>query len=230
MIEDPPKLVLRRSFPRPSADTLKPLENTPTGFIVDCLNGRGALPYDIKPLDSASSVAVGVALPCANGPDDNLGLLGAVHIARPGDFIIASTESFRHAAVTGDLVLGMARNRGVTGFATDGLIRDSSGCRAVGLPTFSRGVSPNSPVRSGPGSAGIAITLGTVIVNPGDIVVSDEDGVVVIPADKLDVVVSRLIDVRELEAGMDKAVMIDGLDDPPFIKEIIERGEVQEID
>lgn len=230
MIEDPPSLLLRRTFQRPSEGQLEQLKDTPTGFIVDCLNGRGALPYDINPLDSARAVAVGVALPCANGPDDNLGLLGAVHIAKPGDFIIAATESFTFAAVTGDLVLGMARNRGVVGFATDGLIRDTSGCRAVGLPTFSRGVSPNSPVRSGPGSAGISIAVGTVIINPGDVVVSDEDGVVIVPIHQLDSVIKKLSDVRRMEAEMDKAVMQDGLDDPPFIKELIDRGEVREID
>jgi len=205
------------------------ITGTPTGFVVDSLNGRGALPYDCEPLDPDNATAVGVALPCANGPDDNLGLLGAVHIARPGDFILASTESFTHSAVTGDLVLGMARNRGVVGFATDGLIRDSSGCRAVNIPAFSRGVSPNSPVRAGPGSAGLSVAIGNVIVNAGDVVVSDADGVVVIPANRLKEVIDSLAAIKDLEQQLDHAVMVDGLDDPPFIKELIERGEVEEV-
>lgn len=230
MIEDPPRLTLRRQFLRPPPVQVEQLQSTPSGFIVDCLNGRGALPFDINPLDSGNAAVTGVALPCANGPDDNLGLLGAVHIAQPGDFIIAATESFTNAAVTGDLVLGMARNRGVVGFATDGLIRDTAGCRAVNLPTFARGVSPNSPVRAGPGSAGIAVAIGTVIVNPGDVVVADEDGVVVIPQQQLSTVLDRLQEVRHVESEMDHAVMVDGLDDPPFIKELIDRGEVREID
>jgi len=229
MIQDPPRLTLKRSFARPATELLEKLVNTPTGFVVDSLNGRGAIPYDVEPLDPDNATTVGVALPCANGPDDNLGLLGAVHIAQAGDFILASTESFTHAAVTGDLVLGMARNRGVVGFATDGLIRDSAGCRAVNIPTFSRGVSPNSPVRAGPGSAGLPIVIGNVSVNAGDVVVSDQDGVVVIPADRLVDVISSLEAIREMEKELDSAVMVDGLDDPPFIKELIDKGEVQEI-
>jgi len=123
----------------------------------------------------------------------------------------------------------MARNRGVVGFATDGLIRDSSGCRAVNIPTFSRGISPNSPVRAGPGSAGLSVAIGNVIVNAGDVVVSDADGVVVIPADRLKEVIDALAAIKDMEQQLDHAVMVEGLDDPPFIKELIERGEVQEI-
>jgi len=230
MIEDPPLLTLQRTNPRPEAANVAMLGDAPTGFLVDCLNGRGALDYRIKALSGLPVRAFGVALTCQNGPDDNLGLLGAVHIAQAGDFIVAATEGFTNAAVTGDLVLGMARNRGVTGFVTDGLIRDVDGCRKVGLPAYSAGVSPNSPVRSGPGSAGLPINLGSVHVRSGDVVVADEDGVVIVPFDRVDDVIVRLATIREKEAEMDRKVMEDGLDGSPVIDELIESGGVRFVD
>lgn len=230
MIEDPPLLTLNRSFNRPTAQQIARLSGAPTGFLIDCMFGRGALDYRISPLAGTPLKAVGVALTCQNGPDDNLGLLGAVHIAQAGDFIVAATESFVHAAVTGDLVLGMAKNRGVVGFATDGLIRDIEGCRNVGLPTFSRGVTPNSPVRNGPGSAGLPINIGQVHICSGDIVAADEDGVVIVPFAQIDEIIARLDVVSAKEAEMDNKVMNEGLDDPPFIHDLIEAGDVVFVD
>ena len=81
----------------------------------------------------------------------------------------------------GDLLLGMMKNRGVVAFVTDGFVRDIPGLRAVGLPCFAAGVTPNSPVRSGPGTVGLPTVVGGVAVGPGDIVVGDQDGVVVVP-------------------------------------------------
>ncbi len=230
MIEDPPLLTLNRAFARPTPSQVDQLAKAPTGFLIDCMFGRGALDYRICSLSGTPLRAAGVALTCQNGPDDNLGLLGAVHIARPGDFIVAATEAFMQAAVTGDLVLGMAKNRGVVGFATDGLIRDIDGCRKVGLPTYSRGVTPNSPVRNGPGSAGLPINIGPVHICSGDVIVADEDGVVVVPQSQIDQVIARLAVVSEKEAEMDRKVMEEGLDDPPFIHDLIDAGNVVFID
>jgi len=98
---------------------------------------------------------VGTALACDCGPADNLALFGALSVARPGDILIAASGSYTGAAVTGDLLLGMARNRGVAGFVTDDMVRD-----AVGLPVDCAGVTPNSPARRGPGTVGQPIDLG----------------------------------------------------------------------
>ena len=87
------------------------------------------------------------------------------------------------AAVTGDLLMYVARNRGAAGFVTDGLVRDLDDLETVGLPTFAMGVTPNSPQRRGPGSVGLPIVCGGVAIASGDMVVGDRDGVVVVPRD-----------------------------------------------
>ena len=99
----------------------------------------------------------------------------------------------------------MMKNKGVAAFVTDGLARDKAGIIAAGLPVFCQGIQPNSPAMNGPGVVGAAITLGDVHVLPGDIVVGDADGVVVIPAAQAERVLQRLAAVRVGRGPHDQA-------------------------
>lgn len=221
MIEDPPLLSLRSDFPRPAPDHLAALHGVPTGFVVDALGGRGALDYRIKPLAPLSQPLVGTAMTCHCGPADNLALFGALAVARPGDILVAATDGFTGTAVTGDLLLGMAKNRGMAGLVTDGLARDIAGILAVGLPLFCAGLTPNSPVRNGPGTVGLPVVLGGVTVEAGDIIVADNDGVVVIPLARAADVLAQLDAVRAAEAALEAKVKA-GLEIPDFITAVLD--------
>ena len=119
--------------------------------------------------------------------------------------------------MTGDLVLGMARNCGAVGFVTDGCVRDLPGIRMVGLPCYCIGVTPNSPARSGPGTVGFPVTIAGHPVASGDVIVADQDGVVVVPQARLAEVIARLPAIRKAEGAMDQAVR-DGLRLPAFLR------------
>lgn len=227
MIEDPPSLTLRRHFPRPDEAALRALSNVPTGFVVDCMDGLGALDYRVKAVMPEHAVITGTAVTCECGPADNLGLLGALDIAGPGDVIVASTGGHTGTAVIGDLVLEMMKNAGVAGFVTDGLARDLDGIERVGLPMFCAGITPNSPARNGPATAGFPVNLGAVHVRAGDVVVTDRDGVVIVPLERLDTVLRRLEPIRAAEANMLSAVQA-GLTVPPFYQALVEAGRVVE--
>jgi len=123
----------------------------------------------------------------------------------------------------------MARNRGVAGFVTDGLVRDLVGVLAVGLPVYCAGVTANSPVRNGPGTVGLPVVLGGVAVQSGDIVVGDRDGVVIVPLAQAQAVLGKLEDVRRAEAGLEAKVKA-GLEIPDFITSILASDRVEEID
>ena len=192
MIKEPPLITMRRGFPRPRAREVAAFAGAPTGNVVDALGGRGALDYTIKSLAPVTSVLVGVALTCRAGPADNLALFAALDAAKPGDILVAASDAFSTTAITGDLLLGMARNRGIRGLVTDGLVRDLVGILAVGLPVFCRGLTPNSPDRNGPASVGLPVVVGGVQVESGDVVVADADGVVIVPRSKLAIVLKAL--------------------------------------
>ena len=80
---------------------------------------------------------------CHPGPGDNLAVFAALEVAQPGDVVFAATDTFTKTCVAGDILLAMARNKGIAGFVTDGLMRDVDGILPVGLPVFCMGVTPN---------------------------------------------------------------------------------------
>ena len=228
MIKDPPLLTVRRNFPRPSASDVAAFAGVPTGYAVDAMGGRGALDYRIKPLAPATSVLGGVAVTCQCGPADNLALFAALAIAQPGDILIAATDGFAATAVTGDLLVGMAKNRGIRGLVTDGLARDVAGILAVGLPVYCAGITANSPVRNGPGSVGLPVVLGGATVASGDLVIGDNDGIVIVPRDQIAMVLTKLPDIRAAEAALEAKVK-GGLEVPDFIQAILDSDRVVEV-
>ena len=129
----------------------------------------------------------------------------------------------------GDLLLGIARNRGAVAFVTDGLVRDLTDIQALAFPTFAAGVSPNSPVRNGPGTVGLPVVCGGLPVASGDIIVGDPDGVVVVPRAEIAAVLERLKAVRASEAAMLRAVQ-GGVREPGFVMPILASDRVRYID
>lgn len=228
MIEDPPLLTVRRKFSRPSAEQLSAFAGAPTGFVADAMNGRGALDHRIKPIGAVAAFC-GVALTCEAGPADCLAVCGVLDEAKPGDVILCATDSFSATAAAGDLLIGMMKNVGVVAFVTDGLVRDVPGIRGVGLPCYAAGVTPNSPTKTGPGTIGFPIVIGGVAVSPGDIVLGDEDGVVVVPQALIDETIEHLATIRRIEAALDAKVKA-GLKRPDFLDGILKPGTVKVID
>jgi len=228
MIDDPPLIRIRRNVPRPSVGQLQALQGTPTGFIVDALHGRAALAPSIKPVVAGQAVFCGVALPCHVGPADNLAMFAALPVIQKGDVIVAAADGYRETAVVGDLVLGMARNRGAVAFVTDGCVRDLPGILDVGLPCFASGITPNSPVKNGPGTVNLPVVLAGQTVAPGDIVIGDTDGVVIVPFDKIDAVIAALDGIRAAEAEL-LARVAAGLGVPEWVEKLHRDGRVQDV-
>ena len=228
MIEDPPLLDIATPRAGPAPKIVDQFRGTPTSFIVDAMGGRGAMNWRIKPVGKALPFA-GVALTCHCGPADNLALCAAVATCRPGDVLVAVTDQFTGTAVVGDLLLGIAQNRGVVAFVTDGLVRDQTDIEVLGLPCYAMGATPNSPARNGPGSVGLPVICGGVPVATGDIVVGDRDGVVVVPQAMTGEVVTRLATVREAEADL-LAKVKGGLREVGFVADLLASSRVRRID
>jgi 4-hydroxy-4-methyl-2-oxoglutarate aldolase len=206
MLEDPPLLVVRKTLPRPPVEKLTQLKGAQTGHVVDAMDGRGALDAAIKPIDADCAQFVGTALTCETGPSDNLAILAAVALAKPGDVIVAASDAFTSTAVIGDIVSMMARNAGCAAIVIDGMARDSEGLIGVGVPLFCRGITPNSCVKSGPGRVGLPVVAGGVAIEAGDVLVGDRDGVVVVPQRVLDTVTARVEAIRVAEKRVIAAV------------------------
>ena len=231
MIEEPPKLVIKRSWNRPSPLQIAAFENIPTGFVVDAMNGQGTLAPNIKPIlpDAFNTSIWGPALTIDTGPGDIMALLAALDSIQEGDILVSSFAGFQGCAAIGDRVAGMVKNNHAKAFITDGPVRDYVGMVGVGLPTWATGINANSPVSQGPGTVGLNIHIGGRAVSSGDMVIADLDGVVTVPFNEIDTVIKRLEHIKKLEKEFDQEVH-DGLKIPKSTHELLQSSDVKYID
>ncbi len=229
MIKDPPILTIKRTWNRPDPKLVAQLQGAQTGHVIDAMEGRGALDYQIKALDMANASFVGTAITAQTFANDNLAILASLSYVQPGDVIIAASDGFARTAVVGDNVCMLARNAGAVAIVIDGMARDIEGILPVGLPVHARGITPNSCVKTGPGKVGLPVVVGGVAVQSGDVVIGDKDGVVVIPRSELNAVVMALAEIRRLEEITQEKIRA-GLKILPAVAELLKTDRVTFVD
>ena len=201
-----PGFRIRSRIERPSPDTVAALGAFETPAISDLMNRLYAMVPAIHSLTDQLRL-VGPALTVKVYPGDNLMVHKALDIAQPGDVIVVDTSGSMATAALGDLVSAKARHRGVAGFVVDGLIRDLPGIRALGdFPVFARGTTPVGPLHRGPGEINLPISAGGIVVNPGDVIVGDATGVVVVPREIAEELLERLTASARRESDYVQAV------------------------
>jgi RraA family protein len=133
---------------------------------------------------------VGPAFTVLTAGGDNKAIHEAIDTASPGDVLVIDGQATTHRALLGDLMARRARARGLAGFVVDGAIRDATDLEEIGFPTWARAITPAGPYRNGPGLLQVPVSVGRVVVNPGDVIVGDDDGVTVIPRHRLEEIVA----------------------------------------
>ncbi|MEM5476428.1 RraA family protein [Pacificibacter sp. AS14] len=232
MLEQPATLKIKRLRQRPNQAQIDAFQGVPTGFVADAMDGIGAMHLSIQALGVAEGLpftAAGPALTAYNGPGDVLATFAALSFIQQGDVLVAGVDGYQGCATVGDRVMGMAKNGGAVGYVTDGPIRDFEGVAKVGLPCWCTGLTPDSPMMTGPGTIGFGVNIGGRQVETGDMIVADRDGVVVVPFADIDAVLARLVDIKVLEATLDKKVE-EGLKVPQNILDMLDSNDVKYID
>lgn len=155
-------------------------QRIPTTAISDALDGLFNLDPSIKPLKEEYSFA-GRALTVKTAVGDNLAVQKAIREAKEGDIIVVDAKGDQYRAMAGDFVVGMAQTMGVAAMVIDGVIRDVVAIKGLNFPVFAKGTTVAASGKAGVGEINVPISCGGQAVNPGDIIVGDADGVVVIP-------------------------------------------------
>lgn len=160
---------------------------SPSCVVSDCMERAGVLRSDIRPLFEARFV--GAALTVKLYPGDLVDCLDALAVAQAGDVIVVDAAGETETSIWGGLMAGLCQQKGVVGAVVDGAIRDIDEIKALRFPIFSRAIVPrstHSPYsrRLEPIEVNVPIQCGGVLVSPGDIVLADEIGVVVIPREQ----------------------------------------------
>jgi 4-hydroxy-4-methyl-2-oxoglutarate aldolase len=152
----------------------------PTTCISDALDGLNNLHPSIKPLKD-DYVLCGRAFTVKMPVGDNLAVLKAIRTASVGDILVIDAKGDKYRGIAGDFVVGMAKTLGIGGIVVDGVIRDLKGVKELEFPVFCKGTTVAASGKAGVGELNVPIACGGVSVKPGDIIVGDVDGVVVIP-------------------------------------------------
>ncbi len=167
-------------------DVLREAATLATATLHEAAGQVGALPAAIKPIASGVRVC-GPAFTVAAAPVDNLWIHRGLAEAAPDAILVVTVDGAYEAGYWGDVMTSAAMARGLGGLVIDGCVRDRRELRDSGFPIFARGVSirGTAKVADAPGSVGASLRVGDVVVRPGDLIVGDDDGVVVLPREDL---------------------------------------------
>lgn len=164
------------AVPKPAPALIEAFRNASTSIISDNLERLpGAV--GLKPFHRGGAL-VGVAFTVRTRPGDNLAIHKALELVGPGDVIVVDGGGDESRALVGEIMLNIAKYRGAAGYVIDGAIRDAGALAASDFPVFARTAIHRGPYKSGPGDINVPVSIGGMVVLPGDIVVGDEDGVV----------------------------------------------------
>lgn len=164
---------------------MKPtIEYIPTTAISDGQKGRGFVAGGIVAIDSSYKL-FGKALTVSLPVGENEAILEALLIAEAGDVLVVDGKGDINRAIAGDFVVSMMQMVGLAGVVVDGVIRDIESVRALDFPVFCKGATTTAGLKNGGGQVNIPIAIGEVVVNPGDYIFADADGVIVVPSENI---------------------------------------------
>jgi 4-hydroxy-4-methyl-2-oxoglutarate aldolase len=172
--------VIVRSTRRPDADAVAVLEKAGVATAHEAMGRRGLTAPVLRPIYPGARIA-GRAVTVLSHPGDNLMIHACIEQCGPGDVLVIATTSLSTDGMFGELFATQLATRGVRGLVTDAGVRDVAELTAMGFPAWSRAVSAQGTVKASPGSVNVPVVVAGAIVRPGDVIVADDDGVLVVP-------------------------------------------------
>ncbi|QOY38259.1 RraA family protein [Anaerobacillus isosaccharinicus] len=189
---------------RPSRDLVEQFRDLPTPNIADNMGRFSCVDSQIRPFNKAK--LLGTAFTVKSRTADNLMFHKALDLAKPGDIIVVDVQGDMINAVTGEIMMRYAKKKGISGFLIDGAIRDSGALKNLDFSVYAKGSNPKGPYKDGPGEINVPVSCGGVVVHPGDIVVGDEDGVVIISSKDAEDVLKKTKETFDKEASIFEAI------------------------
>jgi 4-hydroxy-4-methyl-2-oxoglutarate aldolase len=174
---------IRREFERVAPAVVQQASAFASSILADVAGRRGAMDARIAPLTHATRIA-GPAFTVEVRPGDNLMIHTAMAMARPGDILVIDGKADRTCALMGAIMMNACKKLGFGGVILDASLRDTEELLELGFPVYAIGANPNGPTKSVAGRINWPVTCGGVVVNPGDLIVGDADGVVVVEREK----------------------------------------------
>lgn len=173
-----------------SKDIIAAFREMSPATVYEAQGAVGALASTVKPVSPQMKIC-GPAYTVQMRPGDNLWAHKAIYDANPGDVLVISTGGYREAGFWGEVMSTAAMTRGIQGLVTDGSVRDGRDIVEMGFPVFSAGLCMKGTAKCNPGTLNVPLNFEGVTIQPGDLILGDMDGVVVIPAAKAEEVLHK---------------------------------------
>lgn len=193
-----------KNFPHLSQDKIKQFKGIPIANIGDACFRMACLNHSIQSINGLSVLGQAYTVKVPAG--DNLLLYYAIDQAQPGDVIVVDGQGYLDRALCGEIMATYALKRHLGGFIIDGAIRDRTDIEKLDFPVFASGVCPNGPYKNGPGEINVPISVGGQIIHPGDLIVGNQEGIVVIPYLDIDEVLKKALLIVQKEEKMMKDI------------------------
>ncbi|RPE72152.1 4-hydroxy-4-methyl-2-oxoglutarate aldolase [Pacificibacter maritimus] len=186
---------------RPTAAQVALAQSVTPATIHEAQGRTGAVDPAIQPIKPGLSVC-GPAVTVSCTPGDNMMLIAAINVAKPGDVLVVSAGGNRLQGGFGEVLSTACASRGIAGLVIDACVRDGAAIRAMGWPVFSTGLAMQGTVKETLGSVNKPIIVGGILINPGDIVSGDDDGVVCLKREDIDRIGAISVEKEQKEAEM----------------------------
>lgn len=170
---------IKRNFERPDKELVEAFRGIPVANIDDQCGRIAAVDASIYPLNPKARL-LGTAFTVNAPAGDNLLFHKALDMAQPGDVIVLANKGSMSRSLCGEIMSSYAKSRGLAGIIIDGCVRDSYALSQMDFPVYAKGVTPNGPYKNGPGEMNFPVSFAGIIINPGDIIVGDSDGLIAI--------------------------------------------------
>ena len=221
--------IINLKFERPEKELIDQFKEFPVANIDDAMGRTSALDQNIRPLNKTRLLGTAFTVKVAQG--DNLFLHKAMDLAKPGDVIVIDSIGTTNRAIFGELMASYCKLRGVTAMVTDGCVRDSNELEKwEDMAIYATGITPNGPYKNGPGEIGTEISLGGQVIRPGDILVGDSDGIVVIKPEDAKKIIEKVKEINDKEEKILETMNTNKSYDRPWVDESLDKLGVKIID
>lgn len=212
---------IKKNIPRPDSNLLEQFKDIPVPNIDDAMNRTAAISSSIPSINHRRLIGTAYTLRVPAG--DNLLFYYAIDNAKPGDVIVVDGNGYDERALCGEIMATYAKKRGLAGFVVYGAIRDKMELEQMDFPVFAKSCSPNGPYKNGPGEINVPVNIGGRIIEPGDILIGDDNGLVSFKQEDAEEILKKTHSIMKKEETMMRLIEEEGRMDLEWMYQKLEQ-------